>query len=107
MNLGGIMMVKVGDFNVRYVAIGDRYGRNNGTVNKLMPLVEFYDRRLSRNGDAGQFICRFDAEFIFIPQALHGFVLDERVPSWRLNHYEVVSLRHYLMQVGGHYAYAM
>jgi len=77
-------------FNVRLVATGERYGREDCLVHdRAMPLVEFYDA--SRPSGAcvqsrGQFVSRYYFTDLMDPAILvRGLDLQGDVPEWKLD----------------------
>lgn len=96
-------MLKVGVLSVRYVDLGERYGRDDCQINTLAPMVEFYDSRFghSRYPGRGQFICRIKTEYLFLPQCWQGITLDERVPKWRLDTKQAQAVREYINEQAG------
>jgi len=102
----------VGNFNVRVVMQGDKYGLNDClTHNDPRPLVEFYD---SRWRDApqwkqrGQFVSSYYFETLNQRESLHdcdaGLCLWGGVPEWRLTGAEFAEAmkyaRNYLRLMG-------
>lgn len=68
-------MIQVEGFNVRIVARGDGYGRNDVlTHDHDDPLVEFYDATATRHGPRGYFVSRYYA--ITILGCRDGICLD-------------------------------
>lgn len=91
---------------MRFVAVGEKYGRDNESINTMYPMVEFYDRRFGHDkwSGRGQFITRLPSWYFFIPQALSGMQLDPRVPAWALNHDDAKQVREYIETNGGGHA---
>lgn len=94
-------MLILGNIAVRYVALGQRYGRDDEHINQLTPMVEFYDRRLGQDRIRGHYITRLPIRFMFLPETWHGLQLDARVPEWRLTADHMNKIRDILTVTGG------
>ena len=52
-------MIQIGDYNVRLVTKGDRYGLNDCLVHEEdKPMVEFYSTKVQKTG-RGYFVSRY------------------------------------------------
>lgn len=100
-------MIRIRNFAIRFVPVGEQFV--TGETNRLCPMVEFYDQRFNRRRyqGRGQFIVRLAAGIPFLPAAYHGLQLDDRVPEWSLGREDVLRVREYIKENGGHYAACM
>ena len=100
LRVGAQLMIRVkGYIGVRYVGLGDRFGRRDDFVNQLTPMVEFYDLRRRVAGEwkgRGQFIARLPIDLMWRPEVTAGIDLDKRVDAWTLGPEEVARVRNHL-----------
>lgn len=72
-----------GNFNVRVVKKGDKYGRDLCLTNTGETLVEFYDARYDFT-PLGQFVSRYYLSTLMSPDVYpnSGLSLDLGIPNW-------------------------
>jgi hypothetical protein len=83
-------------FNVRFVMIGDNYGRNDCLVNEKKILVEFYDSRYNdlSFGDRGQFVSRYYLSIIMECQT--GINLEYGITDWHVSGDNVFDIQNFV-----------
>lgn len=82
-------------FNVRIVAPGDQYGRNDVLTNESSEeMVEFYDTRYQHT-ELGQFVSRYYASTLR-ERENRGLCLDGGVPAWNLDEKAFGAVRDWL-----------
>lgn len=78
------MIMTVGNFTVKVVFQGEKYGRDNClTHEEAKPLVEFYDSR-HKHTEHGQSISRYYASTLLEGDHNHGLCLYGGEPAWNL-----------------------
>ena len=94
-------MLKVGKFNIRIVATGDKYGRNDCLTNDKAPLVEFYDSRYDMADfmGRGQFVSRYYVDTILDGEYPNGLWLYGGEPEWIVSANEMAQVKQYLTGV--------
>jgi hypothetical protein len=79
-------MIQVEGFNLRIVAAGDHYGRNDCLRHDGPPMVEFYCARAdAKFGERGQFVSRYYVKTITDNTYPYGLCLDGGVPEWSIS----------------------
>ena len=92
-------MIQIEGFNVRIVAKGEGYGRNDAlTHDHDDPLVEFYDARKlhALSGPRGQFVSRYYHTTLLASDHPHGLQLDGGVPEWSISTKGMRDVKRYL-----------
>ena len=93
------LIITVGNFNVRLVNDGEKYGRDLClTHNEQDPLIEFYDARYPHT-PLGQFVSRYYARTILETTPERGLSLDGGIPEWSVTSEELTRVRDVIAQI--------
>jgi hypothetical protein len=94
-------MIKVEKFNVRFVNVGDKYGRNDCLINDKASMVEFYDSRYDfpDSMGRGQFVSRYYVSTLEEGnQNGEGLCLDGGIPEWSVSAEGMKQVLEYIKQ---------
>ena len=92
-------MIQIEGFNVRIVAKGEAYGRDDCLVHDGDDaLVEFYDAKAdpAKFGKRGQFVSRYFFTTLLASDYPHGLQLDGGIPQWSISTQGMRDVKRYI-----------